>query len=167
MNDRQQELLLDCINSLWSLSKRVEDYWLQVASLESEECLSLFDSIRRHPAQLQNLFAVIEQDEADKIIKTFGKLISAPRGQTPGFFEISLWAAVIEAKSPTFRKEIFRLAMDIDYLSRKLIGSPATVSEIEFIDYLELAKKFTALTKHLHPAFSHSDFSPVSRRHAA
>ena len=56
MNNSKRELLLDCLNQLWSLSRKAEDYWKHVASLEWEEGLSFFSSLLKHPQHIENYF---------------------------------------------------------------------------------------------------------------
>jgi hypothetical protein len=65
-------------------------------------------------------------------------------------------------KSQTLRREVFRTALKLDQLSRKMIGSPIDMSLKELSEYLDLSKKFIALSKHIHPAFSHSDLPMTS-----
>jgi|AACY02.5.fsa_nt_gi hypothetical protein len=169
MNNSKRELLLDCLSQLWALSRKAEDYWKQVASLEWEEGLSFFSSLLKHPQHIENYFGKISQEENQKIKDSFELILNKPRSQNPGFFQISLWASLIEMKSQTLRREVFRTALILDQLSRKMIGSPIDMTAKELSDYLELSKKFTSLSKHIHPAFSHSDFplSPQSSKKEA
>lgn len=161
MSDNKRELLLDCMSYLWVLSKRAEDYWHQVASMEREEALSYFSSLVRYPTQLGSLFGQLSKEESAKIFNSLVVLGSRPHSIAPSFFETSLWAAIIDIKSTTMRREFFRLSLEVDMFSRRLVGSPSTLSEKELISYIELAKKYISLSKHIHPAFSHSDRSAV------
>jgi hypothetical protein len=158
MNNSKRELLLDCLNQLWSLSRKAEDYWKHVASLEWEEGLSFFSSLLKHPQHIENYFGRISQEESKKIRDSFEFILNKPRSQNLGFFQISLWACLIEMKSQTLRREVFRTALILDQLARKMIGSPIDMTTKELSEYMELSKKFTSLSKHIHPAFSHSDF---------
>jgi hypothetical protein len=159
MNVSKRELLLDCLSQLWALSRKAEDYWKQVACLEWEEGLSFFSSLLKHPHHIENYFGNISQEETQRIKISFEFILNKPRSQNPGFFHITLWASLIEMKSQTLRRELFRTALVLDRLSRKLIGSPIDMSNKDLSEYLELSKKFISLSKHIHPAFSHSDFA--------
>ena len=161
MNNKKRELLLDCLSQLWALSRKTEDYWKHIASLEWEEGVSFFSSLLKYPTHIENYFGSISSEESQKILSSFESILNKPRSQNPGFFQITLWASMIEIKSQTFRREVFRTTLRLDHLSRKMIGSPIDMSTKELEEYLELSKKFTSLSKHIHPAFSHSDF-PVS-----
>src|SRR5688572_20585227 len=124
MNQNKRELLLDCMSYLWFLSKRAEDYWHQVASLESEEALSYFNSLTRYPTQIGSLFGQLQQTENSKIYNALVVLTNRAHSISPSFFETSLWAAIIDVKSTTMRREFFRLSLEVDTLSRRLVGSP-------------------------------------------
>lgn len=159
MNERRRDLLLDCMSYLWTLSKRAEDYWHQVASMEHEEALSYFSSLIKHPTQLGSLFGQMSRDESTKIYNSLVVLTHRPSSLQPSFFETSLWAAIIDVKSTTMRREFFRLSLEVDVLSRRLVGSSSELSEAELTSYLELTKKYISISRHIHPAFSHSDRS--------
>lgn len=170
MNNTKRELLLDCLSQLWALSRKAEDYWKHVASLEWEESLSFFSSLVRHPLYIENYFGSVSQEEKKKIRDSFEFILNKPRSQNPGFFHIALWSCLIEMKSQTFRREVFRTVYILDQLSRKMIGSPSDMSSKELVNYLELSKKFISLSKHIHPAFSHSDLptpARISKKEAA
>lgn len=157
MKKDRRDLLLDCMSYLWTLSKRAEDYWHQVASMEREEALSYFSSLAKYPTQLGSLFGQMSREEHSKIYNSLVTLTHRPNSVAPSFFETSLWAAVIDVKSTTMRKEFFRLSHQVDTLSRRLVGSPSELSNVELENYMELAKKYISLSRHIHPAFSHSD----------
>ena len=170
MNNKQRELLLDCLSQLWALSRKAEDYWKHVASLEWEESLTLFSSLLKHPQQIENIFGILSEEENKKLKDLFDSILNRPRSQSPGFFHVAVWASVIEVKSQTLRREIFRAALILDQLSRKMIGSPIDMSSKELTHYLDLSKRFMSLSKHIHPAFSHSDLpmpTNVSKKEAA
>jgi hypothetical protein len=170
MNSHKRELLLDCLSHLWALSRKTEDYWKNVASLEWEESYSFFSSLVRNPVYIENYFGSVSDDEKKKIRDSFEFILNKPRSQNPGFFQIALWSCLIEMKSQTLRKEVFRTAFILDQLSRKMIGSPSDMSSKELNHYLELSKKFISLSKHIHPAFSHSDLpipGSISKKEAA
>lgn len=157
MTQVKRDLLLDCMSYLWFLSKRNEDYWHQVASLEREEALSYFSSLTKHPTQLGSLFGQMSHDENSKVYNSLLSLSLRPTLSTPSFFEISLWASLIDIKSTTMRREFFRLSWQVDHLSRRLVGSSNELSIEELNNYIELSKKYISISKHIHPAFSHSD----------
>jgi len=157
MNETRRELLLDSMSYLWGISKKTEDYWQQVAAFEWEEALSYFSSLIKHPTQLGALFGQLTRDEFSKIYNSLQSLTLRPRSQSPSFFEISLWAALIDVKSSAMRREFFRLALELDHLSRRIVGAPSEIYDQEIIHYMELSKKFFSISKHIHPAFSHSN----------
>lgn len=162
MSQSHRETLLDCLSALWSLSKKSDDYWRQVASFEWEESLSYFSSILKNPEQIENLFGLVPHLEKEKILKLLNSLIMKSRSQQPSFLEISLWACLIEAKSATMRREWFFTAHEIDTLSRQLVGSPSELSEETLHLYLNRAQRYVSLSKHLHPSFDFSEsiFTP-------
>lgn len=151
-----RDLLLDCMSYLWTLSQRADDYWLHVASLEKEEAISYFNSLIKYPTQLGSLFGRLEKEESEKIYNTLHAL-KTRMNVKPSFFEISLWAILVDVKSTTMRREFFRLALEVDINSRRMIGAPSEMSTEALHNYIELAKKYISLSKHIHPAFSHSD----------
>ena len=157
MNPSRRELLLDCMSYLWGISKKTEDYWEQVAALEWEEALSYFSSLLSHPTQLGMLFGQLSKDEFSKIQTTLQILCDRPRSQSPHFFEIMLWSSLIDIRSSVTRREVFRLALELDSLSRKLVGVSSEIRDEDLLHYQELAKRFISLSKHIHPAFSHSN----------
>jgi len=169
MNKDERELLLDCLSYLWTLSKRAEDYWMQVASLEREESLSYFSSLVQHPTQMGALFSQLSKEEHEKIYHSLQVITQRAASVRPGFFEISLWATIIDVRSTAMRKEFFRMSLALDALSRRLVGAPSELNDSDLIHYLDLAKKYISLSKHIHPAFSHSDHAPnpVSKKELA
>lgn len=165
MTPDRRGLLLDCMSYLWTLSKRAEDYWHQVACMEHEEALSYFSSLVKHPTQLGSLFGQMSRDESSKIYNSLSLLTHRSVSISPSFFETSLWACIIDVKSTTMRKEFFRLSLEVDMLSRRLVGASNELTDAELENYLELAKKYISLSRHIHPAFSHSDRSlPSSQK---
>jgi len=165
VNPETRDIVLDCLSNLWTLSKRSDDYWRQVASLEWEESLSYFSSLTQNPGQLENLFGALNFDEKDRIFHILDSITQKNRSQTPGFLEISLWAALIEAKSAPIRKEWFLVSSEIDKLSRQLVGAPSELEIQNLHRYLELSRRYMTLSKHLHPAFDFSrDISPSPQK---
>ena len=167
MDELRRELLLDSLNQLWRISKQSEDYWQEVALLEWEEGVCYFDCLARSPPHLQELFGQLNAIEIKAVTSGIAKLAQSQRAQTPGFFEIILWACVVEAKSPAFRQEIVKHAIALDTLSRKILGAASQIKEFEFSNYVVISEKFIRLAKHLHPAFAHSEGVLPTRHKAA
>jgi hypothetical protein len=156
MDNRQRDLLLDCMSYLWTVSRRAEDYWIYVGSLEKDEALSYFNSLTKYPTQIGSLFGKLTKDEGKKIFSTLLTL-NTRKNIKPGFFECSLWAILIDVKSSVMRREFFRIALELDGFSRRMLGSPGDMTEEMLLNYIDLAKKYISLSKHVHPAFSHSE----------
>ena len=168
MSNYKKELVLDCMSYLWTLSKRAEDYWQHVASMEREEALSYFHSLVKYPTQLGTLFGQMSREEQTKIYNCLQTMTLRSPAVTPGFFELSLWATLIDVKSSAMRREFFRLALAVDSFSRRLMGASSEMRDEELLQYIELAKKYISLSKHIHPAFSHSDrlLAPAVKKEA-
>jgi hypothetical protein len=156
VNDNKRDLFLDCLNHLWALSKKTEDYWTHVASLEREEALSFFQSLIKHPTQLAVLFTQLSSEDSTKIHNSLFQINQRSSSQVPGFFELSLWASIIELRSSATRHEFFKLAWDLDSLSRKMLGSYADTSAAELESFIVKAKRYMSLSKFVHPSFSHT-----------
>ncbi len=155
--ENSKKLILDCMSYLWSLSKRSEDYWHYVGSFEQEEAFSYFSSLIKHPTQLGVVFGQLSREEHSKVYNTLVAMTARHLSVKPGFFEISLWAILIDVRSTAMRREFLRLAIEVDALSRRIVGAPSEMFEKELTHYIELAKKYVSISKHIHPAFAHSD----------
>ena len=169
MNEKGKDLLLDCLSSLWAISKRSDDYWRHVASMEWEECLSYFSSILKYPTQVENLFGSLSHEEKDKILIILDSITHKNRSRPLSFLEICTWAAIVDARSASLRKEWFSCVYTLDRMSRNLVGAPSELSEEQLYAYLNLCKRYNSLCKHLHPAFDFSRDITVSapKREAA